>query len=87
MKTYELYEDNAGGLHLAILDQDDNCVYYLVDLDRKLVLDTLDAFKAGSDPIEDGWEGGEPNPQECYDSLIDMLYDADHRGSYVEVDA
>lgn len=68
-KTYELYEDNAGGLHLAILDETGACVYYLADNDQELVRSTLDDFKAGGDPIEDGWEGGEENPQECYDSI------------------
>lgn len=68
-KTYELYEDNAGGLNLAILDETGDCVYYLCDKDHALVLSTLADFKAGGDPIEDGWEGGEENPQECYESI------------------
>ena len=61
--TYELYEDNSGALHLAVLDGD-NCVYYLCDQDRDFVLSTLSDLKAGSDPIEDFWDGGEENPNE-----------------------
>lgn len=62
--TYELYEDNSGALHLAVIDGN-NCIYYLADHDRDLVLSTLSDLKAGSDPIEDFWEGGEENPNEC----------------------
>lgn len=49
--TYRMFEDNAGGLHLAILNEDGECVYYLSDFDRGLVLDTLAALKDGGDPI------------------------------------
>lgn len=69
MYTYKLYEDNGGFLHLAVLDIDGNCVYYLHDDDAAFVYDTRDALKAGGDPIADGWEGGEPNPQERYNEL------------------
>lgn len=61
--TYRTYEDNAGSLHLAILDDDDRCVYYLVSADRKLISDTIDALEDGGDPIEDGWDGSEEAPE------------------------
>lgn len=32
-------------------------------------MDTLQALKAGGDPIADGWEGGELNPQVRYNEL------------------
>ncbi len=85
MKTYKLFEDNAGGLHLAILDESGECVYYLADNDRDLVLSALEDFKAGSDPIEDGWEGGEENPRECYESILSFV--AARNGGAWEVDA
>ena len=70
--TYRMF-DNAGGLHLAILNKDGECVYYLSDFDRGLVLDTLAALKDGGDPIADGWEGGEPNPAACYEEINNIV--------------
>lgn len=60
--TYKCFGDNAGCLHLAVLDDSGACVYYLADQDRALIRETLDALRAGGDPIADGWEGGEPDP-------------------------
>ena len=45
-------------------------MYYLTDSDRGFVLDTLDAFKNGGDPISDYWEGGEDDPEACYHEII-----------------
>lgn len=67
--NYQLFADNAGGLHLAVLDSNDRCVYYLTDLDQELVRATLADLKAGGDPIEDCWEGGEDDPEECYRAI------------------
>lgn len=78
--TYRKFEDNAGCLHLAILSEDGECVYYLSDFDRSLVLDTLAALKDGGDPIADGWEGGEPNPVACYEE-INNIVDARNGGA------
>lgn len=69
MMSYKLYEDNAGRLHLAVMDETDTCIYYLVDADRSLVLDTLAALQAGGNPIADGWEGGENDPQACREEI------------------
>lgn len=66
---YKLYEDNGGFLHLAVLDSYGNCFYYLCDNDKAFIMDTLQALKAGGDPIADGWEGGELNPQVRYNEL------------------
>lgn len=49
--TYKCFEDNAGCLHLAVLDDSGACVYYLADQDRALIRETLDALRAGGDPI------------------------------------
>lgn len=73
---YRMYEDNAGGLHLAVLDQHGRCIYYVADLDRQLILETRDAARDGGDPIADDWEGGELDPQECYDwadATLDLI--------------
>lgn len=64
--NYELYEDNAGGLHLAVLDNAGTYIYYLTDLDQDLVRQTLQDLKSGGDPIEDCWEGGADDPQAAY---------------------
>ena len=71
--TYRMFEDNAGGLHLAILNKDGECVYYLSDFDRGLVLDTLAALKDGGDPIADGWEGGAPNTAACDEKITNIV--------------
>lgn len=83
--NYKLYEDNAGGLHLAVLDNVGRCIYYLADLDRGLVLDTLADLKRGGDPIADCWEGGEEDPQLCYEEITNTV--DDHNGGAWEVDA
>lgn len=82
--NYKLYEDNAGGLHLAVLDNGGRCIYYLADLDRGLVLDTLADLKHGGDPIADCWEGSEEDPQHCYAEITNTV-DARNGGAY-EVD-
>ena len=71
--TYKCFEDNAGCLHLAVLDDFGACVYYLADQDRALICETLDALRAGGDPIADGWGGGEPDPAACYVWIVDAV--------------
>lgn len=70
--NYNLFEDNAGGLHLAILDGE-TCVYYLCDNNPDFVMSTLSELKRGGDPVADEWEGGEENPQECYKSIVSIV--------------
>lgn len=82
--TYRMFEDNAGFLHLAVLDEDDACIYYLSDADRELVLDTLADLKAGGDPIADSWEGGEEDPEACLAGILAWV-DA-RNGSACEID-
>nr|DAJ88089.1 MAG TPA: hypothetical protein [Caudoviricetes sp.] len=71
--NYSIYEDNAGRLHLAVMDENGSFIYYLCDADRALVVGTLDALKAGGDPIADGWEGGEPDPTACYEEITNIV--------------
>lgn len=68
--TYRMFEDNAGFLHLAVLDENDVCIYYLFDADRALVMDTMAALENGGDPIADSWEGGEEDPVACFDEIL-----------------
>lgn len=75
-----MFEDNAGGLHLAILNEYGECVYYLSDFDRDLVLDTLAALKDGGDPIADSWEGSEEDPAARLREIVDLV-DAGNGGA------
>ena len=70
--NYQLFEDNAGGLHLAVLDGE-TCVYYFCSNHRDLVMSTLEELKRGGDPVADAWEGGEDNPTECYRSIVAIV--------------
>lgn len=72
MYNHKLFEDNAGILHLAVLSGD-NCIYYLADSNREMVMEAAQAVKEGYDPIADEWEGGESNPQECYISISSIV--------------
>lgn len=85
MYTHKLYEDNAGNLHLAVMDETDTCIYYLTDTDRELVLGTLADLTAGGDPIADGWEGGEADPAACYAEINEFC--GRRNGSARELDA
>lgn len=79
--NYELYKDNSGGLHLAVLDNEGTCVYYLCDLHEEIVLDALAALKDGGDPIADDWEGGEADPVACYRAINETV-DARNGGAW-----
>ena len=83
--TAETYKDNAGRLHLAVLDSAGECVYYLTDADIALVMDTLAALVSGGDPIADQWEGGEPDPAATY-KWITQTVEARNGGAW-EIDA
>lgn len=81
----ETYQDNAGRLHLAVLDRSGACVYYLTDADSALVMDTLAALIKGGDPVADQWEGGEPDPAAAY-KWITHAVEARNGGAW-EIDA
>lgn len=82
--TYRMFEDNAGRLHLAVMSGNNVCIYYLCDADRDLVTDTLSALKAGGDPIADGWEGSEEDPETCLREITDTV--AARNGGAYEID-
>lgn len=72
MRKYEVLEDNAGGLTLAVFDNYGK-VNYLHGgyeyLERGSLLKDLEELKNGADPAND-WEGNEENPQEIYDNMV-----------------
>lgn len=80
MYNYHIFEDNAGRMHLAVMDKHGTCIYFLCDDDRAMVMATLAAVKAGGDPIADGWEGGESDPAACYAEIVGSV-DANNGGA------
>lgn len=66
---HHIFRDNAGRLHFAVLDKDNTCVYYLVDTDEELIRSTREDLWNGGDPVADAWEGGEEDPQTCYNTM------------------
>ena len=91
---YQVIEDNGGGLHLAVFDSDDKCIWYTSGLERLPVTDVqemLQALQDGTDPVQDGWESDLPDdytPQQLYDELTSYEYGwqiiADDAGVYPE---
>lgn len=77
MYIYRLFEDNSGNLHLAILNDALVCVWYLTDQQRDLVIEALAELRAGGDPIADGWDGGEKDPDAKYAEICDLEADRD----------
>ena len=85
--TYQVLEDNGGGLHLAILDGPD-CVWFASGFEHdpaNLRACIADLQLDGN--IED-WEGGEDDPQALYDDITSYEYGweiiADSNGLYPE---
>ena len=64
---FEIYEDNAGGLHLIVLDQDSNVIYahagYEYGPMDQLQAD-IEALLRGDDTSD--WDGNQPEIVEAY---------------------
>lgn len=61
-KTYKAIEDNAGGLHLFVFD-DDRCIYATRGFERDSpgsLTDCLNSLEEGADPAQ--WDGGDEDP-------------------------
>ncbi len=77
--SYQVIEDNGGGLHLAVFDGDE-CIYYASGLEHLPVADVqemLQALRDGAHPVDDGWESDLPDgytPQWLYDALTSYKY-------------
>ena len=77
---FQVLEDNAGGLHLAVFDGDgDECIWYGAGYEHSP--DTLQkdiaALRDGAHPVDDGWESDLPDgytPQQLYDELTSYEY-------------
>jgi hypothetical protein len=77
--SYQVLEDNGGGLHLAVFSGD-KCIYYASGLEHLPVADVqemIQALQDGTDPVQDGWESDLPDdytPQRLYDELTSYEY-------------
>lgn len=72
-RIFEVFEDNAKLYHFAVVRIDGECVYYHICNDIDPLFDAAHALGVGGDPIVDGWEGGEINPDACYQKIIAAL--------------
>jgi hypothetical protein len=89
---YQVLEDNAGGLHLAVFDGD-VCIYYAFGLEHNpdSLHAAIEALRDGGHPLQDSWESDLPDgytAQQLYDELTSHEYGlaiiADDAGVYPE---
>ena len=71
--SYQVIEDNGGGLHLAVFDGD-VCIWFASGYEHSpnRLLEDIAALQDGADPVQDGWEPDLPDgytPQRLYDEL------------------
>lgn len=91
---YQVIEDDAGNLFLAVFDgDDDNCIWFAhsYELNPDGLREDIAALKEGSHPIADRWESNLPDcctAQQIYDELTGYEYGweiiADDAGVYPE---
>jgi len=90
--SYQVLEDNAGGLHLAVFDGD-TCIWYASGYEHSPdnLQEDIAALYSGGHPLQDGWESDLPDgytPQQLYDELTSYEYGweiiADDAGVYPE---
>lgn len=88
--TYQVIEDNGGGLTLVIFDSQ-NAVVYLHDgyeYNPGQLTEDLKALRHYPSPLSD-WEGNSGTPQADYDNLTSYEYGwqivADNEGIYPDV--
>jgi hypothetical protein len=91
--SYQVLEDNGGGLHLAIFDNNDKCIYFASGYEYipNNLREDIAALQDGADPLQDGWESYLPDgytPQQLYDELTSYEYGwkiiADESATYPE---
>lgn len=89
--TWQVIEDNGGGLHLAVFEGD-QVIYYAsgYEYNPGILRADLSSLRQGFHPIRDGWEmpTNVKDPQAAYDKLISYEYGwaviADQDGVYPE---
>lgn len=87
--VYEAYEDNAGGLHLFALDDEQNVVwgFYYYGAEYMAACDWVGLLVQEIDPVEDGWESYENAVQdykECYESAV-QIASSENMTSYEDI--
>ena len=81
----EVYQDNAGRAHLAVLDKSSGeCVYYRVDAEQSLICDAIVSLSKGGNPVSEQWDGGEDDPAAAYQWICDTV--ESHNGGAWESD-
>ena len=87
--TYQAIEDNGGGLHLAVFDEADECIYFHSGFEQNLgdLVECVEQLKMGEDPAN--WEGNDETPMDTYNNLTSYEYGwqivADDEGIYPDV--
>jgi hypothetical protein len=90
--SYQVLEDNGGGLYLAIFDSDDECIWCASGYEHSpdSLLEDIAAMQ-DSHPLRDEWEANLPDgytAQRLYDELTSYEYGwqiiADDAGVYPE---
>ena len=89
--SYQVLEDNGGGLHLAIFDGD-SCIWYASGYEHSpdSLREDIAALRDGGHPIRDGWEMPEDvdDSQAAYDDITRHEYGwavvADDEGIYYD---
>ena len=76
--SYQVIEDNGGGLHLAIFDGDE-CIWYASGYEfiPDNLREDIAALQEGADPLQDGWESDLPDgytPQQLYNEFTSRKY-------------
>jgi hypothetical protein len=90
--SYQVLEDDGGGLHLAVFD-DDACIWYAsgYEYNPDGLREDIAALRDGDHPVKDGWETNLPDgytAQQLYDELTSYEHGweiiADDAGVYPE---
>lgn len=70
--SYQVIEDNSGGLHMAVFDVDGSVrwMHSGYQYHEQDLLSDIEKIRAGEDPAVDGWEADEVNRQELYDEIM-----------------
>jgi hypothetical protein len=76
--TYQVIEDNGGGLHLAVFNGDE-CIWYASGYEYipDNLREDIAALQDGADPLQDSWKSYLPDgytPQQLYDELTSYEY-------------
>ena len=88
--SYQVLEDDGGGLHLAVFD-DSDCIWFASDYEYHPdgLREDIAALQGGEHPVRDEWESNLPEgytAQEMYDELTSYEYGweiiADDAGVY-----